>query len=48
MVWPPLLNNQDKKDKDHIVAALLTKPGRFEDDDISIYPTLKKMILERN
>ena len=40
--------HQDKKDKDHIVAALLSKPGRFEDDDIPIYPALKKMILERN
>ena len=40
--------HQDKKDKDHIVAALLSKPGRFEDDDIPIYPSLKKMILERN
>lgn len=40
--------NQDRKDKDHIVAELLTGNSRFEDVDIPIYPELKKMILERN
>jgi len=30
------------------VVARLSKQGRFEDDDIPIYPALKKMILERN
>ena len=48
--WYSLLfqKNQDKKDKDHIVAELLAGSARFEDVDIPIYPELKKMILERN
>ena len=40
--------NQDRKDKDHIIAELLAGKSRFEDVDIPIYPKLKKMILERN
>ena len=40
--------NQDKKDKDHIIADLLASKSRFEDVKIPIYPELKKMILERN
>lgn len=43
-VWSNTLfqAHQDNKDKDHIVAKLLSSPGRFEDVDIPIYPELKK------
>ena len=40
--------NQDKKDRDHIVAEVLARPARFEDVELPIYPELKKMVLERN
>ena len=40
--------NQDRKDKDHIVGALLARKSRFEDVTLPVYPELKKMILERN
>ena len=40
--------NQDKTDRDHIVAEVLAGKGHFEDTEIPIFPELKKMIFERN
>lgn len=40
--------NQDKKDRDMIVAKALSARPRFEDYKIKTYPEMKKMIIERN
>ena len=48
--WYSLLfqKNQDKKDKDHLLAELLTGKSCFKDVDLPIYPELKKLALEWN
>ena len=40
--------NQDDKDRDQIVAEVLTSTLRFKDAEIPVYPELKKIILKRN
>ena len=40
--------HQDDKDRDQIVAEVLTGTLRFKDAKIPVYPELKKIILKRN
>ena len=40
--------NEDRKDRDHIVAQMLAGQSRFKEFDLLIYPEVQKMILERN